>query len=126
MKPRFCSECGKKYYGRGYCRNHWFKYIAKYKYQNKYQRESGITLRKALFAILGQECVCCGESIIELLTVEHKNNDGAEHKKRFSHTYGRYRDMLKDPLIKEKYETRCHNCNWGKAKYGVCPHEKFT
>ena len=66
-------------------------------------------------------CACCGESRIEFLTLDHKFNDGAEHRKEVGCGSKMYQWVLKNnfPPI---FQTLCFNCNLGKV-HGVCPHE---
>ena len=81
----------------------------------------------------GYCCSCCGETIIEFLTLDHINNDGAHHRRKLcnesrniSATRGRalYRWIVRNdfPPI---FQVLCCNCNFGKQiNGGVCPHEK--
>lgn len=77
--------------------------------------------KKLLFERLGMYCICCGIDNLELLTVEHKHNDGCEELRK----YGRYK-MLKmiasGALDTNRYETLCRNCNFSKGRNGYCPH----
>lgn len=70
----------------------------------------------------GPICKCCGESHIELLSIDHINNDGQEHRKRV-HASGIYRDLRKNNFP-PGYQVLCHNCNFGRYAYGECPHKK--
>lgn len=70
----------------------------------------------------GGVCQCCGESDRRLLTIDHVNNDGAEHRKTVSsaHLVG----WLRKNNFPEGFQVLCFNCNMGKsANGGVCPHE---
>jgi len=68
------------------------------------------------------ECNCCGEKHIEFLTIDHINNNGAEHRK----------EIKKSNIIQWLYKNEfppgfqvlCFNCNCAKGIYGYCPHEK--
>lgn len=68
----------------------------------------------------GQKCVCCNETIKELLEIDHLNNDGANHRQNVHghHVY--------EWIIKQNFPTTiqimCANCNRGRAKFGICPH----
>jgi len=86
---------------------------------------SKIKRREAVFAKLGLQCECCGESDIRFLTVEHKLNDGAEDRKIRSHEK-LYRDILKMNEIEmhEQFETLCMLCNFAKGLYKICPHRE--
>lgn len=109
---------------RGYCDADYNKIVMKNKCQKSWQKKKCMNARHKIFNILGKTCVCCGESTYGLLTIEHKNNDGSEHLKRSGTRYKMWDDIAGDPKIKEKYETLCHNCNWGRMAYGECPHVK--
>jgi hypothetical protein len=66
------------------------------------------------------KCNCCGETNIDVLTIDHINNDG--FKKR-PHGGGMlYAQIIKNNFPKE-YATLCFNCNSGR-KHGECPHVK--
>src|SRR3989304_1647430 len=36
------------------------------------------------------ECQCCGESILEFLSIDHINNNGAEERRKFGNGYALY------------------------------------
>ncbi len=68
-------------------------------------------------------CACCGESHIKFLTIDHKNNNGNEHRKQI----GRGGMILLRWIIKNGYpsgfQILCYNCNYAKnTNEGVCPH----
>jgi hypothetical protein len=70
----------------------------------------------------GRACACCGEATLLFLTIDHVNNDGAEHRRAIG---SRSVDAW---LIRngfpEGFQTLCHNCNYGKhLNGGRCPHE---
>ncbi len=73
------------------------------------------------------KCACCGERRIEFLTLEHLNNDGAEHRRQIGSSRGGgdrvYRDLVKQGLP-PGYAVKCWNCNCAKGAYGYCPHER--
>ena len=96
------------------------------KTQAAYHKRVRIKLRQQLLEKFGNVCACpgCNESTIELLTVDHKNGEGAQHKKRISGQETRSRNIIKYGS-KEDYQILCHNCNWGKGMYGQCPHLKL-
>jgi hypothetical protein len=68
----------------------------------------------------GYVCACCGETTAEFLSLDHINNDGAEHRRKHRHTY---RWIVKNdfPPI---FQVLCYNCNIGRFNNGgVCPHK---
>jgi len=73
----------------------------------------------------GAFCACCGESNLCMLTVDHKNNDGSEHRKKLG-SASIYRDIVNNNYP-EYYQILCYNCNCGRDKNpfseGICPHK---
>lgn len=80
--------------------------------------------RVKVYDAYGGMCVCCGEGNYKFLTLDHKDNDGATHRKEIEGT--------KDLAIwankngcPDNLQLLCYNCNLGKARNGgVCPHEE--
>jgi hypothetical protein len=72
-------------------------------------------------------CVCCGESEVAFLTIDHIKDDGAEQRKTISDTYrGRdYYFWLKrnNYPMDLSLQVLCWNCQWGKRSRGICPHK---
>lgn len=73
----------------------------------------------------GYSCFCCGETIKEFLTLDHKNNDGSKHRRELgSAVVNLYRWITKNdfpPL----FQVACYNCNSGRHRNGgVCPHQR--
>lgn len=74
----------------------------------------------------GGACVCCGERNLGLLTLDHKNGDGAEHRRSLGHgnvstrTYG----WAEENGFPDILQIMCWNCNSGRYHNGgVCPHK---
>lgn len=86
-------------------------------------------LRRAAILAYGNKCNCCKEELFELLTIDHVNNDGAEHRKELNGE-SIYSWLHKNNYPQDgRFQVLCHNCNYAKAKYGGCPHnglEKLT
>lgn len=69
------------------------------------------------------KCACCGELEIRFLTVDHTNNNGAEHRLKIKRINIYY--WLKNNAFPEGFQILCFNCNMGKAQNnGVCPHRE--
>jgi len=71
----------------------------------------------------GGKCVCCGESEMPFLTIDHIHNDGKKDRDEvFSGYWWRW-------IIKNNYpahlQVLCWNCNMAKQHYGggICPHQ---
>jgi hypothetical protein len=90
-------------------------------------KKSKDKIRRTLIDLLGGECVCCGETVFEFLTFDHKHNDGAAHRRELGINKGSnvmYRLMLKDPKVLARFQLLCWNCNCSKGAHGACPHAK--
>ncbi len=78
--------------------------------------------KKMIYDFYGSECVCCGESNMFFLSVDHKNNDGYDDRRNKRHGNGLYLHIIKEGFP-DKYQILCMNCNHGKMRNnGVCPH----
>lgn len=68
----------------------------------------------------GNECVCCGESKHQFLTINHIKGDGNKHRKEINeHIWTLLRRM---GFPKDDYELMCFNCNCTTGIFGECPH----
>lgn len=117
---RFCSVCGKPNTNNlavcDECR--------KRRKEKRDQKEQ--IMRDLIFNHYGgYKCQCCGETIQILLTLDHKNNDGAEHRKQLG---GNRTAQLFKWIIERNFppifQVLCWNCNIGKhLNGGQCPHK---
>ena len=103
------------------------KQLAAYRRQiNAENRARRIEVKDRAFAGYGgYKCACCGESETQFLTIDHVNNDGAEHKRKWNLRTGEevYRWLIKHDFP-SGFQVLCMNCNWGKRyNNGVCPHK---
>jgi hypothetical protein len=84
---------------------------------------------EAIIAYGGYICACCGETERKFLTLDHINNDGAEHRRAIG-TKGRGAGIfawLKEHGYPEGFQVLCMNCNQGKGQNGgVCPHNNHA
>ena len=82
-------------------------------------------LKIEIFEHYGNKCNCCGESIVEFLTIDHVNNDGAEHKRMLNTKDSDrvYKDIQRQGYP-DDYQILCYNCNYAKGIHGRCPHQK--
>lgn len=90
------------------------------------QRGYDLSVKMKIIEAYGGKCVCCGENILEFLTIDHINNDGAADRKDNKHGSGGklYRWLIKNGFPKENYQILCYNCNCAKGFFGYCPHNK--
>ena len=89
-------------------------------------------LRDEVIATYGGKCVCCGETEPMFLTLDHVNNDGADHRRSLGAKEGNGRGGNSRTLAWAKkngypntLQVLCMNCNLGKARNnGACPHHE--
>lgn len=81
-------------------------------------------LRAEFIQAYGGKCACCGEAEPAFLTLEHKNRDGAAHRKQFSTSTQILAHLRSLGWPKEDYEILCFNCNRASWEQGICPHRK--
>lgn len=79
----------------------------------------------ALQAYAGKfpKCNCCGESILEFLTIDHISGNGEKHRMKINKRGTAFFIWLRDNNFPEGYQVLCYNCNCAKGFYGVCPHQ---
>ena len=86
-------------------------------------REEDMNFRLHIIEYYGNVCSCCGEDMIEFLSIDHKNNDGAEQRKTHGVGIVFYKWIIANDYP-DDLQILCRNCNWGKrVNNGVCPHK---
>ena len=99
------------------------------------RRESGQRLKDSVFlAYGGYICACCGETCRSMLTIDHIDEDGAEHRERLGKgkSYMTRRSGLGDYLYRDLrnrgfppgFQVLCYNCNISKHRLGECEHSR--
>jgi dCMP deaminase len=84
-----------------------------------------LELRAEVILGYGGQCVCCGESRLEFLQLDHKNDDGKMHREslfgenRAGSSF--YREMIKQEFP-DSIQILCANCHLAKTSYGQCLH----
>ena len=64
-------------------------------------------------------CVCCNESLLEFLCIDHINGGGTSHNKKTGVNIYAWLKKNSYPL---GFRVLCHNCNSALGFYGYCPH----
>lgn len=79
--------------------------------------------KELVFSVYGKSCKCCDEDNGMLLTIDHVNGDGAEHRRAIgSSNLSLYIFLIKNNFP-NGFQTLCYNCNIGRYKNGgTCPH----
>jgi hypothetical protein len=83
-----------------------------------YQRKLTKRYKQEFLDMYGGRCSCCGQTLPDFLTIEHKL--GQEKSTRRTGLVA-YRDSVKE-YRPDLYEILCWNCNCAKGKLGYCPH----
>lgn len=130
IDKHLCPYCGKQPLALGLkrCKECNNKRVSSSKKYRPYQMRYRQSLRQLVLNHYGYRCVCCGENELIFLTIDHINNDGAEHRKQLCKnsnvgSVGLYR-WLKKNNFPDGFQILCYNCNIGKYRNGgVCPHE---
>lgn len=75
-------------------------------------RKSIKKVKKEVFKYYGGKCARCGESDFDVLTIDHKNQKGAEHRKQEGLKAGAsiYR-WLRNHSYPKGFRLLCYNCN---------------
>lgn len=105
------------------------KYRKIIRVQHKAWRDA---LKAEVVKAYGGKCACKGCSVThpDFLTMDHKNNDGAKHRKQMKS--GRkiksltsfYAWLKKKKFPKDRFQLLCWNCNLSKYQHGSCPHTR--
>ena len=67
-------------------------------------------------------CACCGETSIELLSIDHIDGEVREGAKKLSGL--KLYLFLMEHGFPPGYQVLCYNCNAGEGWFGKCPHRK--
>jgi hypothetical protein len=143
MEEKTCTKCGKaknleefrrdSTRASGHkqpCLECWRQHERARKRQRSYNRtyEAGKRqrLKAKVLQAYGGQCVCCGEDTPEFLTVDHINNDGAEHRRQLNMSSGGrfYRWLKTQGFPRDSFQLLCFNCNCAKGYFGECPHQR--
>jgi len=121
-----CGQCRKNIPKEGLktcdeCSEQSRKYYLKTKSQRQRKNKD---IKLSVFDHYGHKCVCCEESHELLLTVDHINNDGKNHREKIGSGVPIYKEII-SMGFPSFYQLLCFNCNMGKyLNNGVCPHQE--
>ena len=97
---------------------------------SKYHKKYYLKTKMMVFTHYGDnppKCACCGETIIQFLTVDHIHGDGNKHRRRtgMKNSLAIYLWLIKNNFP-EGFQILCYNCNCGRAhNNGICPHKQL-
>jgi hypothetical protein len=88
-------------------------------------KEGYLKAKMKVVTAYGGKCVCCGESIVEFLSVDHIRGDGAKQRRELKMSGGgQFYYWLINHNYPKDFQVLCMNCNHAKGTNGVCPHQK--
>jgi len=118
-----CPQCGGE-------RDSDTKYCSKcLEFDSEFRKEIGQRIKLEVMTHYSRgkpKCECCGETILDMLNLDHKNGGGNQHRKE--KTKGKaslyfYR-WIKKNNYPDGYRVFCYNCNYGASRHGgICPHK---
>lgn len=86
-------------------------------------RKRARRLRRRIIEALGATCACCRDAITQAsLTIDHRQSDGAEHRREFPDIRDLYRDIIAQGCPPDRYEVLCQTCHNSKTSRGECEH----
>lgn len=124
-----CNRCGERRPIPGckrceQCNAHWMQ---GYKEHDGYGPARTIrrqTLkRRVMEAYGGTRCICCGESGLAFLTIDHIEGKGRQHRKAIKRRGEPFYRWLKVKNFPQGYRVLCMNCNCSLAWFRYCPHQ---
>lgn len=93
------------------------------KHKRTHQRWARRLKQEVLARYGGAKCVCCGETGIAFLSIDHVHGDGAEHRRELGFSGSNFYRWLKQQGFPPGYQVLCMSCNWAKRRGGCCPHQ---
>lgn len=85
------------------------------------RRARHLRLKQKVMDGYGGRCACCGDTFLARLTIDHVNNDGAEHRRSLSNEAALYQQLL-NKGFPPGFQVLCASCNLAKHVAGYCPH----
>jgi hypothetical protein len=123
VMAKSCARCGASFTGTLYLRSYCSDECRDAAFKEKRQVVRLAQRLEALRAYSDGDpaCVCCGESILLFLALDHVNGGG--HKQRKDTGGGGFYVWLRKNGYPEGFRILCHNCNFGRQlNGGICPH----
>lgn len=97
------------------------------KHDNKYYKMRSARVQEVKREVIehyGGCCACCGETDVRFLSLDHKNGDGAEHRKQLARASGsRIWYWARNNGYPPIFQVLCYNCNFAKGRKHQCPHQ---
>lgn len=130
LKP-YCFDCSRRLQREKLSKDpermraYWRKYYSNHRVEfkknvDKYQRR---LKDDVFFTYGGYICVCCGETELFFLTIDHIEENGGIHRKEIHQKGRNFYRWLRKNNYPDGFQVLCFNCNVGKyLNKGICPH----
>jgi len=89
-----------------------------------YARNRNRKQKQQVMDYYGGQCTCCGENVLEFLTLHHVNGDGGAHRKELPQRHNAIIGWIIKNNYPSDFQVLCHNCHSALHSYGYCPHNK--
>lgn len=87
---------------------------------DKARRERYKNTKSKIIQHYGGKCECCGEHELVFLTIDHKDGNGAAHRREIGGSNRFYSWLIKEGFP-PGFRVLCFNCNFAEH-WGGCPH----
>jgi len=133
----FIQDCKNIHFGHGLCHKHYdaspekIQRLKNFRINNrerinKQNAESRHRIKTSCishYSLGKKECACCGERLMDFLTIDHINGGGHKHNMYLQSEGTSLYCWLKKNNYPLGYQVLCMNCNWGKRYKKECPHK---
>ncbi len=114
-----CLFCGaEREPGHVYCLKH-------IEFNRQRKKIYGMNDKCLIIDHYGGSCVCCNESIIEFMTIDHIDGGGRQHRIEVGKGHNFYKWLIKNNFP-DDYRVLCTNCNSTRGLFGYCPHNPIN
>lgn len=122
---RSCARCGTEFVGsmqlRRYCSTGCRQATIDEQRKEAHRKRRTEALRAYGGGV--PACVCCGETGLLFLSLDHVNGGGHQHRRETGG--GGFYSWLKRHNYPAGFQILCHNCNLGRQlNGGICPHQE--
>ena len=83
-------------------------------YQRDSTRRDRKKIRYEMIAAYGGKCIMCEIQDMEVLDIDHINNQGGLDRKKGLWGWRLYRKLRREGYPSNNYQLLCRNCNWKK------------
>jgi len=93
--------------------------------QKEKAKQLARSIRLEVLAHYGGKCLFCGDKNTNHLSIDHIDNNGAEHRKTFNLEGGKIYRWLRKNNYPSGFQILCHNHNFEKGHYGTMTKAEF-